>query len=706
MSFSQSNQSGRWAAALLGAVIACTIGGFFLLFCLPKDQVLCQAFRFSVSGDVEVDQEQWGFFVKEQELVIARLVHESWPHLKNRYVLVDGPEPFTLNLRFRYAQNGDDWRGDFRHLVAAYISDRAGVEAGTHNPVSPVGPPDYRVALESKLEEITADYQLWQEKLALLQSEYSRLSASCLALEHELRSRQSDSDPMDFVNFVEPYQQQVLSNDEVLKQLQENISQWQKEIIDLDMQAGRSDSDEELDRIFQQRRQLRRQCELEREKINTRREQLSQTVREKFWPEYQKAIKGEIRDKQKFLEALSDRQWLIKAETNRIQEDIELVRSLLGPGVTPESARVVHALTNDLPAAGNGLEEAEFCPVLNQPVAEMVGYSVYSRVQFLMLALSLLVGAGLGLIIYSSIIHGKKEQAPPEDLMEMELSDDFRDSLISDVDDFETEEMAADEEPMATAEPEVATRPGAPAEHVEGASLLDDEEIEALSSDESKSAAGAEGTAREKQTPRQQGWSVQYDDMAWIVTKLKEQTGSAVILMSAVRSDESSPRPVVNLGISLSRQGLKVLIIEADPAGRDLAEIFERGPEPGFYEWRRGDIWASKAVVDTPLGGLSFMPAGVPSAQQQSDDLDVSREQHRWGNLRRNYEVILLYTPTGPLADDLTPGHGATVKLLLLVDGVFMLAGKKCNQSKSLKKLEPLLKDHKAQFLGFVDLAV
>jgi len=206
-------------------------------------------------------------------------------------------------------------------------------------------------------------------------------------------------------------------------------------------------------------------------------------------------------------------------------------------------------------------------------------------------------------------------------------------------------------------------------------------------------AAGTAGAARSK-----------YDTLADLIEKLRPQTPCPVIVVSALKPKDVSPRLTVNLAVTLIRRALRVLIVEADPSHKELATLFGLPQEPGFFEWRRGAAWISHTTHRTQLVGLSVMPAGIPRQQQEDPDLELWREKHRWRNLANDFDVVLLYYPSALSENPQTPEQIMGVHLRNMTHGVLAL-------TRSPKQIEIFaqtvvdnLADHNAQLLAIVPI--
>jgi len=206
-----------------------------------------------------------------------------------------------------------------------------------------------------------------------------------------------------------------------------------------------------------------------------------------------------------------------------------------------------------------------------------------------------------------------------------------------------------------------------------------------------------------------------YKDQVEIVIQFKNRVSCPIILVSSPEPSLGSPRAVVNLAIALIKTaGFNVLLVEADLQRHDLTSVFGLPATKGFYEWRRGEIWASQVVSSTDLARLSFMQAGSPSAEQCEPKLDLSKEWHRWSNLRRNYEAILLYCPGALTADPKSPEKLASVALLDLAEGMFVQTRSanvaQISATTTTKarppsvKINEVLQGRRVKFLGYLPM--
>jgi hypothetical protein len=214
-------------------------------------------------------------------------------------------------------------------------------------------------------------------------------------------------------------------------------------------------------------------------------------------------------------------------------------------------------------------------------------------------------------------------------------------------------------------------------------------ESEPSTTQDSKPATQDQPPAQENafDTAAEPGQLQQCEPFAAAIEALREHTSCPIILISALKPDQASPRFAADLAILMQRRRRRVLLVEADADSHVLAEkVFDVAIEPGFFEWRRGEAWVGQVSSETHLRDVTFMPAGAVSAEQGVPDLDLDRESHRWANLKNNYDVVLLYGPSALLPKTKTPQQHAATHLRHLIDGLFALTSAK-NTTKVEKQL-------------------
>jgi len=363
------------------------------------------------------------------------------------------------------------------------------------------------------------------------------------------------------------------------------------------------------------------------------------------------------------------RRSILREQLDRIKERMALVNSIvsLQPDEKAENSNEhsnANAGVSQTPGPANVAQK----PLLQ--VSAIVNSCGLSRLGYLALALSIFVGIGLGLILYPA----RQEHS-----------------------DIDITDMAYIEE-----------------EHKQ----LESEEVPSLPDSDRGDSADRRQLDSQQQVST---WPPCYDRLAEMIEELSAEK-RAVVLISDVERGRATLRAAVNLAIALSRRQKKILLIEADAGSNDLAAVFDvtgsdnvpaaesddrqvpsGGSPEGFFQWRQGLRWVSQVVVKTSLAGVDFMPVGSPSQQQCADDFDLSRERHRWGNLRGNYDAILLYCPAALSGgEDTGPRQVVASQLLDLADVVVALSTNGGNLSEQTDKVEKILQGHVAVLLDLV----
>ncbi len=112
----------------------------------------------------------------------------------------------------------------------------------------------------------------------------------------------------------------------------------------------------------------------------------------------------------------------------------------------------------------------------------------------------------------------------------------------------------------------------------------------------------------------------------------------------------------VNVGACIAEAGRKTLLVDVDPQANATVGLgYERTQSPGLYEVLTGENDAEEAVVQTPVSGLSLLPAGAGLAGANVELPRTEDFEHllrkRLRSVREGYEYLLLDCPPslGPL---------------------------------------------------------
>jgi chromosome partitioning protein len=113
----------------------------------------------------------------------------------------------------------------------------------------------------------------------------------------------------------------------------------------------------------------------------------------------------------------------------------------------------------------------------------------------------------------------------------------------------------------------------------------------------------------------------------------------------------------VNVGACIAEAGYETLLVDVDPQANATVGLgHQRTQTPGLYEVLAGRSSAGEALVDTPIEGLTLLPAGPGLA---GANVELPRLEGFEGHLREGlepirdrFEYVLLDCPPslGPLA--------------------------------------------------------
>jgi len=656
----------RITRACLLAIVFLLAVRFTVVDLLPKNLLFYHEFTFQPGDSASADKHArlWDRFGRQQKQIILELAQNTSPALGRGLIVTRGhsSSPGELILCLSCPCNNEELTGEeeFRRLITDYTEYRRPVESEWSDNVQQRQTRS-KISPRNRFRQ-SEEYNQRLQELILLQSEYARMDAQSVVLEHRLLPAIPSNDPVDFGKFMQPYVQSALAQDDPWHHLNQWLDKLRSQRAELDIKCGQCDSTEQLETLLQQRERVELQYKQEKQNLGQRRELITKMVRLECWDPYQEHLKIKIQEKQQAMIANSDQQLVLKVEIDRLKNHSN---HLLPPSASPANSTDTDTTV--------GSRNMKFRPRFIRTANRYETRETFSRPQYLIMASAALLGAAMGLFIGTG--HGGKK---------IEVSNSLPKGAGK---------AQHQQEPPKPKEPpyEVTIHP-VPKEIVPP---------EVIKPQEEQPEEPEEQTAPTDSSDHSRS-------LAETVEYLRQQIGaSPVILLAVPEFDTASPRAAVNLAISLTRSSLEVLLVEADLDRHDLAAVFELPESPGFYEWRRGEVWASKAIIPTLLTGLSFMHVGNPSPQQCNSEADISRESHRWSNLRRSYDVTVIYCPAAlsVLSESSDAQQFASATLLDLVDGVFVLT-RTAQQADGPPppQIETLLETRRAQFLGSIAL--
>ncbi|MCK5269568.1 MAG: hypothetical protein KAJ46_02235, partial [Sedimentisphaerales bacterium] len=396
-----ANPSRSWTVritrACFCAIVFLLSVRFTVVELLPKNRLFYHEFTFRIGDSESADRHTrlWDRFGRQQEQIILELAQNTSPALSRKLILARGhsSSPGELILCLSCPCGSEELTGEFHQLITDYTEYHHPVESEWADNVlqpqtrSKISPPD-------RIRQ-SEEYNQRLQELILLQSEYARMDAQSMVLEHRLLPARPANDPPGFGKFMQPYVQSALAQDKQWRHLNQWLDKLRSQRAELDIKCGQCDSTEQLEILLQQRERVELQYKQEKQNLDQRRELITEMARLDCWDPYQEHLKIIIQEKQQDMIANSDQQLVLKVELERLKNS---TRSL------PSSASTANSTDTDTTVGSNNIE---FRPRFIQTAKLYETRETLSHPQYLIMASAALLGAALGLFIGTG--HGGKK---------------------------------------------------------------------------------------------------------------------------------------------------------------------------------------------------------------------------------------------------------------------------------------------------------
>ncbi|MCC6547643.1 polysaccharide biosynthesis tyrosine autokinase [Candidatus Sumerlaeota bacterium] len=167
-----------------------------------------------------------------------------------------------------------------------------------------------------------------------------------------------------------------------------------------------------------------------------------------------------------------------------------------------------------------------------------------------------------------------------------------------------------------------------------------------------------------------------------------------VLLVSSCLPQEGKSTVAVNLALSFSQRGDRVLFIDADLKMPSTHRIFERPRVPGLSDVLAGQQGLDAVIVGNVFPNLDYIPAG-PNVPCPGDLLESRTMGDTLADLRRRYDIIIVDSaPLGGMAD--------TIVLSRMVDGLCLVVNRGKTPMDALTKVVGTLDRVQAHVLGVI----
>lgn len=140
--------------------------------------------------------------------------------------------------------------------------------------------------------------------------------------------------------------------------------------------------------------------------------------------------------------------------------------------------------------------------------------------------------------------------------------------------------------------------------------------------------------------------------------------GLTCLMVTSPRDGEGKSTLTAQVGVSLARSGVRVVIVEADMHRPVQFSTFEVQRTPGLSDVLRGSAKLADVIQETAYPGLFLLPAGSPIEQS---DLLLNKERldGLFAELRQGFQTILIDAPPVlPVSDTLLLGQQADQTVL------------------------------------------
>ncbi|MCX7022624.1 MAG: polysaccharide biosynthesis tyrosine autokinase [bacterium] len=167
-----------------------------------------------------------------------------------------------------------------------------------------------------------------------------------------------------------------------------------------------------------------------------------------------------------------------------------------------------------------------------------------------------------------------------------------------------------------------------------------------------------------------------------------------VLSITSPSKGEGKTTTTANLGVSIAQQGHKTLLVDTDLRKAKMHRFFNIPNTPGFTELILGDRTDEDVIRSTRVENLFVLPSGHPPPNP-SELLSSRRTKDILERFRQEYDRVILDTP---------PVLAVTDPAILgsLVDGTILVIESESSEAEAVKEAVNLLRNARAQILGFV----
>ena len=177
---------------------------------------------------------------------------------------------------------------------------------------------------------------------------------------------------------------------------------------------------------------------------------------------------------------------------------------------------------------------------------------------------------------------------------------------------------------------------------------------------------------------------------------LEAHTTGQVVLVTSAGPGQGSTTVALNLAVSATQAGRRVLLVDGDTAGRGLSRYLGTGPSPGLTELATGEASLKEAARLWTVPPSSLMPV-VPAGSQAGDAEDVLQGEalaHAIDSVTERADLVLI--DSAPIL-----WNGASRPLAAHADGTLLVVNESAD-SATVARAKERLASAGAPVLGYV----
>ncbi len=333
----------RISLVLAGSMVFLAGAMFFVKRHLPSDQLLVHRLYFTVAEDAPITEEQWRRFGCRQQDYLLGQARQIMPLMAEFIeVTFDDHQPIiSLKLRCPGIHSSILINENIDKLLGVYAAHRAEIEpvffADSNDPAFTLLRPDNI----EKLKQYTELHAQFQEQLTDLQNRHRRLTVETLELTQSLKRGIIQTVTGPLADFIRPQLEQAYRADAQVKQMLGRLRELQKKIAHLDFETVRTDSEQIIDSLARQSKNLSEQSLLLQRHISQRRAQLAEEIKQRRWPLYEVDAGDKIAHNQQLLQQYAAEQITLEQRIEQTLDIIITIDSTRGPDYAPVDLALV-----------------------------------------------------------------------------------------------------------------------------------------------------------------------------------------------------------------------------------------------------------------------------------------------------------------------------------------------------------------------------